>query len=126
MKKAQVRRLVLARLKARVAALDCNADAPALAEVSNRYPEFVNDTRGVAKSGLEVSLNRRKQDLLGALDEFEKGGAGVPGGGDFGAWLKDRLEKYEAWLSRLQAACAVGARGAGVFGLPNLSTPVVG
>jgi hypothetical protein len=86
----------LARLKARVASLDCDADAASLAEVLNQYPEFVNDARRAAKSGVEVSLNRRKRELLGALGAFEKAGAG-----DFGAWLKDRLEKYEAWLSRL-------------------------
>ncbi|MDQ3918150.1 MAG: hypothetical protein M3348_06700 [Acidobacteriota bacterium] len=90
-----------ARLRARVAALDYGAPASALAEVSNSYPEFVNDTRGVARAGVEVSLNRRKQDFLGALDAFEKAGAASPGVGDFGAWLKGRLEMYETWLARL-------------------------
>jgi hypothetical protein len=90
-----------ARLRARVVALDYGVPASALAEVSNRYPEFVNDMRGVARAGVEVSLNKRKQDLLGALDAFEKAGAASPGVGDFGAWLKGRLEMYETWLARL-------------------------
>jgi hypothetical protein len=92
----------VARLRARVAALDCDADAAALAEVSNSYPEFVKDPRGVARASLGAALNGRRRDLLGALEAFEKAGAASPGASDFAAWLKGRLEIYESWLARVR------------------------
>jgi hypothetical protein len=91
----------LARLKERAAALGSVADAAAFAEVSNQHPEFANDGWRIARGGAEVAMAKVKKDLVDALSEFEKGGAASPGAGDFGAWLKGRLEMYEAWLARL-------------------------
>ena len=91
----------LARLKERAAALGSVADAAALAEVSNQHPEFANDGQRIARGGAEIAMAKVKKDLVDALAEFEKGGAASPDVGDFGAWLKGRLEMYETWLARL-------------------------
>jgi len=90
-----------ARFRESVAALGCDADAAAFAEVSAQHPEFASDGQRIARGGAEVAMSGRKKELLEALDAFEKAGAASPGAGDFGAWLKGRLERYEAWLSRL-------------------------
>src|SRR5207248_710920 len=73
----------LARLKERADALGCVADASALAEVSNQYPEFTDDGRGSARVPAEVAMSVVKKDLVDALAEFEKGEAASPGGIDF-------------------------------------------
>lgn len=91
----------VARLRERVAALGCDADAAAFAEVSTQHPEFASDGQRIARGGAEAAMSGRKKELLEALDAFGKAGAASRGAGDFGAWLKGRLEIYESWLARL-------------------------
>ncbi|HYY96494.1 MAG TPA: hypothetical protein VE713_18460 [Pyrinomonadaceae bacterium] len=91
----------LARLQERVAALHSDADEAALAEVSTQCSEFADGGQRCEKTAAEVALSKRKKDVLDELGEFEKESAATPGGSDFGAWLKGRLEKYQAWLARL-------------------------
>lgn len=90
----------VSRLRAALDALDEAAPQPSLEAILKGFPGLPQPAQNSLKSTFEIGMHHVKRDLLDGLRQFE-GSPGPTAGGSFGAWLKERQERLEAWLARL-------------------------
>jgi hypothetical protein len=91
----------LKRFGERLAALDDDPPAPALAAILKAYPELKPADREWAEGAMTVSMHESKRSLTDDLRKFEADFGRPTAGGDFRSWLKSNQERFEQWLARL-------------------------
>lgn len=89
------------RFRAKLTAVGVEPPQSAVDAILNSYPDLKPAEREGVKRSIEVSMHRLRRELLDDLAGFEKSLRAAPSENGFKLWLRERQERYAAWLSRL-------------------------
>jgi hypothetical protein len=93
----------LKRLKTLADSLSTDIGQAAVDELSKEFPALNQEGKPNLKIAIEVSLAGIKTDFLKDIGDFEKASAQSISANALRAWLSANKEKYEKWLSRINA-----------------------
>lgn len=83
-------------LKSEISALRIDVDRSVVNELLARYPSLAANQRRELMARVMDGLRSGRAEALHALEAFGRGRALNSRGGDFRAWLRQTLERYEA------------------------------